>query len=351
MINAAVANALLNFTAALRNSVPMTSGNGLGPSGGGGGACVAGCAAPYTSRRCWEELALLDPVFVHRWGQSVHRSLFVKRTEKGWEPCVIDLRDLVIIQLRRRHLIMDPSKGCSYTKWPRPILRLALPLTQQMRKSVRSFCCGRMSVRKGFEGIGNGRLCLLRYSTLHQSSGGFQIYSDASYVVTWFWWLLGENVEAATSLEVGLMTGSSLFSILLFIQTAWDTDFYCVPTEIRVYVPSFLEKDYRKKAWETRLSQYSISSSNRWSVREGPFRLFGKICLRACALNGQVVGMIHLWTWKMPSTFLLDGSRFKPDMSLSEEPGIHFWSSFTERVMRISKSYSFCEDSLKKNQP
>ncbi|GKA11296.1 putative reverse transcriptase domain-containing protein [Tanacetum coccineum] len=96
-------------------------------------------------------------------------------------------------------IIMDPSKVEAITKWPRPTTvtevrsflglagyyrrfvegfsRLALPLTQLMRKGEKFVWTDER--QESFEGL-KRRLVSAPILTLPSGSGGFQIYSDAS---------------------------------------------------------------------------------------------------------------------------------------------------------------------------
>ncbi|GJW43806.1 putative reverse transcriptase domain-containing protein, partial [Tanacetum coccineum] len=136
---------------------------------------------------------------VSPWGAPV---LFVKKKDGSMRLC-IDYRELNLAFLGHivsaNGIIMDPSKVEAITKWPRPTTvtevrsflglagyyrrfvegfsRLALPLTQLMRKGEKFVWTDER--QESFKEL-KRRLVPAPILTLLSGSGGFQIYSDAS---------------------------------------------------------------------------------------------------------------------------------------------------------------------------
>ncbi|GJT78284.1 retrotransposon protein, putative, ty3-gypsy subclass [Tanacetum coccineum] len=129
-------------------------------------------------------------------------------------------RSLVILYLQTRTVIMDPSKVEAITKWPRPTTvtevrsflglagyyrrfvegfsRLALPLTQLMRKGEKFVWTDER--QESFEEL-KRRLVSAPILTLPSGSGGFQIYSDASKKVRLLWEDLETNFCMVENLD------------------------------------------------------------------------------------------------------------------------------------------------------
>ncbi|GJU13193.1 putative nucleotidyltransferase, ribonuclease H [Tanacetum coccineum] len=169
-----------------------------------------GCQGVNGAFHAMLENALIDPVF-HRRGA---RSYLLRR--KMGDALVY----LITANSNTRTVIMDPSKVEAITKWPRPTTvtevrsflglagyyrrfvegfsRLALPLTQLMRKGEKFVWTDER--QESFEEL-KRRLVSAPILTLPSGSGGFQIYSDASKKVRLLWEDLETNFCMVENLD------------------------------------------------------------------------------------------------------------------------------------------------------
>ncbi|GKA65784.1 hypothetical protein Tco_0765491 [Tanacetum coccineum] len=253
------------------------------------GGCSPYRMAPVELKELKEQLQeMLENGFIRPsvspWGAPIHRqrSLYgeVFRSGEFWLQQVAFLGHIVSAD----GIIMDPSKVEAITKWPRPTT-----VTE-----VRSFLGLAGYYRRFVEGF--SPLALPPYPLMKR-----------------------------VLVAIGRVMRIRSNSCLQIKEAQWDDGEvvgYCAECEDGKHIEHFPEKCYGieaqsspftiaiQKAWRTRLSSVqSISSSNRWSVRED-HRLW-KIYRLGAFWNGQI----------------------QPDMSLSEEP-----ESILDRQERVMRN-------------
>ncbi|GKB53714.1 reverse transcriptase [Tanacetum coccineum] len=265
-------------------------------------------------------------------------------------------------------IIMDPSKVEAITKWPRPTTvtevrsflglagyyrrfvegfsRLALPLTQLMRKGEKFVWTDER--QESFEEL-KRRLVSAPILTLPSGSGGFQIYSDASKkglgcVLMQHGKVIAYASRQLKPYEVNYLTHDLELAAVVFALKIWRHYLYGEACDIFT--------DHKKRLMLSYVYEVLV-----WLIRASYEDRVYTSCYRSKKLSkGR-----RLWNpndMKAWGTRLKFSTAFHPQTDGQSERTIQTLEDmlracaleWTEES-HVKQSYYFCEDSLERNHP